>query len=129
MIRSNRKITPAQQAFADDAEKSGVSIKQTIDLLSMQVGGYENLGFLNVDYKNHVNSKRRDALKRGDGRAMMDHFRKMQLEDPSYFYSIQLDDDNQILNIFWADSRSIVDYGHFGDVICFDTTYQTNSSG
>ncbi|KAK9993571.1 hypothetical protein SO802_023274 [Lithocarpus litseifolius] len=129
MLRSNRKITPAQQAFGDDAEKSGVSIKQTIDLLSMQVGGYENLGFLNVDYKNHVNSKRREALKKGDGRAVMDYFRKMQLEDPSYFYSIQLDDDNQILNIFWADSRSIVDYGHFGDVICFDTTYRTNSYG
>ena len=31
---------------------------------------------------------------------LMDFFRKMQLEDPSYFYSIQLDDDNQILNIF-----------------------------
>ena len=68
MLRSNRKITPTQQAFMNDAEKYGVSIKQTIDLLSMQVGGYENLGFLNVDYKNHVNSKRREALKRGDGR-------------------------------------------------------------
>ncbi|XP_065636562.1 protein FAR1-RELATED SEQUENCE 5-like [Quercus suber] len=125
----NWKITPAQQAFVDDAKKSGVSIKQTIDLLSMRVGGYENLGFLNVDYKNHVNSKRREALKRGYGHVVMDHFRKMQLEDPSYFYSIQLDDDNQILNILWADSRSIVDYGHFGDVICFDTTYRTNSYG
>ena len=83
MLRSNRKITLAQQAFADDVEKSGVSIKQTIDLLSMQVGGYENRGFLNVDYKNHVNSKRREALKKGDGRAVMDHFRKVQLEDPS----------------------------------------------
>ena len=68
MLRSNRKITPTQQAFMNDVQKYGVSIKQTIDLLSMQVGGYENLGFLNVDYKNHVNSKRREALKRGDGR-------------------------------------------------------------
>ena len=127
MLRSNRKITPAQQVFVDDVEKSRVSIKQIIDLLSMQVGGYENLRFLNVDYKNHVNSKRREALKRGDGRAVMDHFRKMQLEDSSYIYSIQLDDNNQILNIFWANSRFIVDYGHFGDVICFDTTFRTNS--
>ena len=79
--------------------------------------------------KNHVNSNRREALKRGDSRVVMDCFKKMQLEDPSYFYSIQLDDDNQILNIFWADSRYIVDYGYFWDVICFDTTYQTNSYG
>ena len=36
----------------------------------------------------------------------------MQLEDPYlFFYTIQLDDDNQIMNIFWADVRSIVDYG------------------
>ena len=58
---------------------------------------------------------------------MMEYFRKMQLEDPSFFYSIQVDDDNQIMNIFWADARSIVDYRHFGDVICFDTTSWTNT--
>ena len=73
MLRSNRKITTSQKAFADDVEKSGVSIKQTIDLWSMQVGGYENLGFLSVDYKTHVNCKRRKAFKRGDGCAVMDY--------------------------------------------------------
>jgi len=97
--------------------------------LSLQVSGYENLGFLSVDYKNNVNSKRKEALKRGDGCAVMDYIQKMQLENPSYFYSIQLDDDNQINNIFLGDSRPIVDYGHSGDVLCFDTTYLTNSYG
>ncbi|XP_050259986.1 protein FAR1-RELATED SEQUENCE 5-like [Quercus robur] len=126
MLRSKRKIAPAQKAIANDAEKSGISIKQTIDLLSMQVGGHENLGFLDYDYKNHVHRERRKALKKGDARAMMEYFHNMQLEDPSYFYSVQVDDDGLILNIFWADARSIVDYGHFGDVLCFDTTYRTN---
>jgi len=32
-----------------------------------------------------------------------------------------------IINIFWADDRSISDYNLFGDVICFDTTYKTNA--
>ncbi|KAM0905327.1 hypothetical protein ACQ4PT_017496 [Festuca glaucescens] len=32
-------------------------------------------------------------------------------------------------NIFWADARSVLDYDYFGDVICFDTTYKTNSYG
>ena len=127
MLRSKRKISLAQKAIGDDAEKSGISIKQTIDLLSMQAGGRENLGFLDIDYKNYVQNKRRTALKKGDGRAVMEYFHKMQLEDPSYFYAIQLDDDDLIMNIFWVDARSIVDYGHFGDVICFDTTYRTNT--
>uniref|UniRef100_A0A2N9GWH9 SWIM-type domain-containing protein n=1 Tax=Fagus sylvatica TaxID=28930 RepID=A0A2N9GWH9_FAGSY len=127
MLRSKRKISLAQKAIGDDAEKSGISIKQTIDLLSMQAGGRENLGFLDIDYKNYVQNKRRMALKKGDGRAVMEYFHKMQLEDPSYFYAIQLDDDDLIMNIFWVDARSIVDYGHFGDVICFDTTYRTNT--
>ena len=104
-----------------------MSIKQTIDLLSMQVGGRENLGFLDVDYKNYVHSKRRMALKKGDGRAVIEYFLKMQLENSSYFCSVQLDDDDLIMNIFWVDARSVVDYGHFGDVICFDTTYRTNT--
>ncbi|CAN0876191.1 Protein FAR1-RELATED SEQUENCE 5 [Linum grandiflorum] len=33
------------------------------------------------------------------------------------------------MNIFWADGRSIVDYKHFGDVLCFDTIYRTNKYG
>ncbi|XP_023893601.1 protein FAR1-RELATED SEQUENCE 5-like [Quercus suber] len=123
MLRSKRKISSAQKAIANDAKRSGISIKQTIELLSMQAGGRENLGFMDVDYKNHVHNERRMALRKGDGPAMMEYFHKMQLTDPSYFYSIQVDDDGQIMNIFWADARSIVDYGHFGDVVCFDTTY------
>jgi len=31
-----------------------------------------------------------------------------------------------ITNIFWTDSKLITDYEIFGDVLSFDTTYQTN---
>jgi zinc finger SWIM domain-containing protein 3 len=37
-----------------------------------------------------------------------------------------MDDEQQITNIFWADAQMINDYGYFGDVITFDTTYKTN---
>ncbi|KAK9989591.1 hypothetical protein SO802_029830 [Lithocarpus litseifolius] len=88
---------PTCQKFDEDVketmERSGISIKQTIELLSMQAGGRENLGYMDVDYKNHVHNERRMALRKGDGPAMMEYFHKMQLADPSYFYSIQVDDD------------------------------------
>nr|XP_023918547.1 protein FAR1-RELATED SEQUENCE 5-like [Quercus suber] len=75
MLRLKRKISYAQKAIANDAERSGISIKQTIELLSMQVGDRENLGFMDVDYKNHVHNERRMALRKGDGPSMMEYFR------------------------------------------------------
>ena len=63
MLRSKRKIALAQKAIVNDAKKFEISIKQAIDLLSMQVGGHENLGFLDYDYKNLVHRERKKALK------------------------------------------------------------------
>ena len=46
--------------------------------------------------------------------------------NPSFQYAIQLDNVEQITNIFWADARIIIDYTNFGNVVTFDTTYDTN---
>ena len=43
-----------------------------------------------------------------------------------FHYAIQLDNEEHITHIFWADAKMIIDYAHFGDVITFDTTYGTN---
>ena len=42
------------------------------------------------------------------------------------FFSIDLDEEDRLKNVFWADARSRAAYKYFGDVITFDTTYLTN---
>ncbi|KAL3524916.1 hypothetical protein ACH5RR_013288 [Cinchona calisaya] len=42
------------------------------------------------------------------------------------FYCFQLDNQEQITNIFWVDRKMLIDYEHFGDVVTYDTTYSTN---
>ena len=54
------------------------------------------------------------------------YFNRQLKENPSYYFATQLDCEEFITNIFWADARMIIDYSHFGDVITFDTTYSTN---
>ncbi|XP_055959717.1 protein FAR1-RELATED SEQUENCE 5-like [Mercurialis annua] len=127
MLRLQRQITSAHKVIADDAAKAGLSVRSTINLLTSQSGDREFNGFLDNDFRNYISAKRRTEMIRGDGHAIMEYFHKMQLQDPSCFYLVRFDDaDNFILNVFWADGRSIIDYQHFGDVICFDTTYRTN---
>ena len=47
-------------------------------------------------------------------------------KNPSFQYGVQLDNIEQITNIFWADARMVIDYANFGDVMTFNTTYGTN---
>ena len=41
-----------------------------------------------------------------DAQNILNYFKKMQAENPGFYYAIQLDDDNRMSNIFWADARS-----------------------
>lgn len=54
--------------------------------------------------------------------------REKKVEDPSFFYSMQLYVDDLIINIFWDDVKMITDFNLLGDGVSFDTTYQTNKN-
>ncbi|KAE8671887.1 Protein FAR1-RELATED SEQUENCE 3 [Hibiscus syriacus] len=61
-----------------------------------------------------------------DAQNLLNYFKKMQAENPGFYYAIQLDDDNRMTNVFWADARSRTAYNHFGDAVIFDTMYRPN---
>ncbi|KAL5707579.1 hypothetical protein ACHQM5_018468 [Ranunculus cassubicifolius] len=61
-----------------------------------------------------------------DAQNLLDYFKRMQAENPGFFYAIQLDDENHMTNVFWADARSRTAYTHFGDAVTFDTMYRPN---
>ena len=53
----------------------------------------------------------------GEAGSLLKYFQDKIVENPSLQYAIQLDCNEQITNLFWADAKMIVDYAHFGDVI------------
>ncbi|KAK9284913.1 hypothetical protein L1049_024094 [Liquidambar formosana] len=54
MLKINRGMSTAQKLHADDAEKSAIPLKATVELMSREVGGREHLGFLAKDYRNYI---------------------------------------------------------------------------
>ncbi|XP_026420455.1 protein FAR1-RELATED SEQUENCE 5-like [Papaver somniferum] len=111
------------------ADTSGIAPRETMELLSRQVGGRQNVGFTNVDYKNYLRSKRTIRMKTGDTSGVLEYLQRMQSNDPNFFYAIQVDEDDLITNIFWDDARMMVDCDYFGDVVSFDTTHRKNKDG
>ncbi|XP_058082341.1 protein FAR1-RELATED SEQUENCE 5-like [Magnolia sinica] len=109
--------------------KEGIKPKAKYDFMTKQAGGRQNVGYNLVDYKNYLRTKRVKAMKKFDDEGLLIFFKRKQAEDPMFFYCIQFDVQDCITNIFWTDGRMILDYEHFEDVICFDTTYKTNEYG
>ncbi|XP_070029009.1 protein FAR1-RELATED SEQUENCE 5-like [Nicotiana sylvestris] len=104
MLPSHRNLNDVQTHEIDLAEDAGLFSKGTFDFMSLQAGGRANLGCTKLDRKNYLQTKRQKAMGQGEAAEFND----------------------MITNIFWANSKMIIDYEIFGDVLSFDTTYQTN---
>ncbi|XP_058208079.1 protein FAR-RED IMPAIRED RESPONSE 1-like [Rhododendron vialii] len=101
-------------------------MNQTIASCTIEVGGPSNLPWLPKDARNYVDKVRRSELKEGDAESMHKYFIKMKTDNEAFFYAIDLDEENRLKNVFWADGRSREAFKEFGDVVTFDTTYLVN---
>ena len=61
-----------------------------------------------------------------DIKKLLDFFEKMQKINPEFFYDYDVDADNRLRNVFWANASCKGSYEDFGDCVRFDTTYKTN---
>ncbi|KAL2332577.1 hypothetical protein Fmac_020158 [Flemingia macrophylla] len=62
----------------------------------------------------------------GGAHHILDYLKRIQAENPAFFYAVQDGNDLSTGNIFWADATSRTNYSYFGDAVILDTTYKTN---
>ncbi|KAK3035579.1 hypothetical protein RJ639_034784 [Escallonia herrerae] len=126
LLRSQRNIIESQAIEVDLAYDVGLTQKKAFDLFGVKSGGREHVGFLPLDQKNYLRTKRERGLQFGEVGSLLMSFKNQASQDPSFFNAFQLDNEEQITNIFWADGRMRMDYELFGYIVTFDTTFATN---
>ncbi|XP_010495886.1 PREDICTED: protein FAR-RED IMPAIRED RESPONSE 1-like [Camelina sativa] len=114
------------------AEKNNIDILHAVSErtrkmyveMSRQSGGYKNNGpLLQSDVNSQVGKGRYLALEEGDSQVLLEYFKRIKKENPKFFYAIDLNEEQRLRNLFWADAKSRDDYLSFNDVVSFDTTY------
>ncbi|XP_022868500.1 protein FAR1-RELATED SEQUENCE 5-like [Olea europaea var. sylvestris] len=105
---------------------AGIPLHKSYNSAVVEAGGYENMTCIEKDCRNYVEQVRRLKLGEGDAAAIQLYFSKMQSMCSGFFFSMDLDEESRLRNIFWADNRSRLAYKEFGDVVTFDTTYLMN---
>ncbi|XP_010233013.1 protein FAR1-RELATED SEQUENCE 5-like [Brachypodium distachyon] len=126
LMPSQRKISEIQVIEIDIADDSGIQPKVAHEAASRRVSGSSFITYTRQDHKNYLRTKRQRELAYGEAGSMLKYFQDRIAENTSFQYAIQLDCEEQITDIFWADAKMIIDYANFGDVVTFDTTFGTN---
>ncbi|XP_052197171.1 protein FAR1-RELATED SEQUENCE 5-like [Diospyros lotus] len=98
LLRSHRKVSATKKALAQQFSEANIPTCQQVRLMEIESGGPSSMGCTEKDIRNHVSLLRQE----------------------------QMDSDNRMLRCFWADSELRRSYAFFGDVVVFDTTYNTN---
>ncbi|KAF8681697.1 hypothetical protein HU200_045128 [Digitaria exilis] len=64
-----------------------------------------------------------DGIRNGT-RVILDYVKRMQAEDPAFFYAMQFVEGRPVGNVFWADARARTSYRDFGDAIVLDDYFK-----
>ncbi|XP_047313774.1 protein FAR1-RELATED SEQUENCE 5-like [Impatiens glandulifera] len=125
-FRSHKVLDPMANRILDLNDEAGNTLSKVFQSLVVKGGGYDNLHFNERSCKNYILEPRWLKLGNGDAEALCQYFYKMQ-SSCLIFYVYDVDEENQIRNVFWADGRCRASYEYFSDVITFDTTYLSNA--
>lgn len=128
-LKSHRTANRARFHEVDYEDDSRVEPRAKDENLSEPTVANQQGDLLPSHCKNYLHAKRKDTPKPGDVGAMLQYLQGRQVDDPAFYYAIHLDSEDQVTCFFWRDGRSAVDYGYFGDVVCFDTSYKINNYG
>ncbi|KAK0580192.1 hypothetical protein LWI29_037745 [Acer saccharum] len=125
-FKGNRIMKSFTKRKLEVGDRAGIRLNKNFNSFVVEVGGHDNLPFLEKDCRNYIDKIRRLRLGEGDAIAIQNYFLKMQGENSNFFYTIDLDEDGRLKNVLWVDARSRNAYKEFRDVITFDSTYLTN---
>jgi len=113
MMPSQRSISEVQGMQIDIADDSSIRPKTILELISKQVGGKDVIGFTQQAQKNYLRNKIKRELAYGGSWYLLWYFQNQISNNPYFQYVVQLDSEEQITNIFWADARMNIDYAIF----------------
>lgn len=124
LLRSHRYFSSQEKAIIRALIEINIPNRKILAFLSFLRGGMKNTNLVKTDISNYRTRVMRECGE-NDITQVVTFLKQQQAEDPLFFFTFDAGEDTKVRNIFWAYGRSSVSYEQYGDVISFDTTYQT----
>ncbi|RYR38245.1 hypothetical protein Ahy_A09g043221 [Arachis hypogaea] len=126
MLKQHRELSMSVRRTIENNEEAGIRPRKIFQSFVAAVGGHHELNFVEKDVRNYITREVRNVLEQEDAKEFGKYLLRMKEKNQNFFFELELEDDQSIKLAFWADARSKAAFEYFGDVISFDTTYNTN---
>ncbi|XP_078165599.1 protein FAR1-RELATED SEQUENCE 7-like [Carex rostrata] len=119
---SSIRMVCSRQGFST---RSSPAKRRNLRSLKENAGGIDKICFSKKDINNQI-VKENMRFAGVDVETTLGYFNKKQKDDPEFFFAIETEGNGVVQNILWIDGKARRAYAEFGDVVTFDTTYNTN---
>ncbi|RYR02165.1 hypothetical protein Ahy_B06g080991 isoform A [Arachis hypogaea] len=110
----------------ENNEEAGIRPSKTFQSFIAAAGDHHELNFIEKDVRNYIMREVQNVSEQENAKEFGKYLLRIKEKNKNFFFELELEDDQSIKLAFWADARSRAAFEYFGDVISFDTTYNTN---
>jgi hypothetical protein len=124
LLRSHRFFTEEEKALIRTFISVNIENRKIMACLSYLRG----IEFSNFTKRNISNLRTRMRKQGGENdlTQVRQFFAMKQAEDPMFFFTFDTDEEHRVKNMLWSHGSSRANYEKYGDILSFDTTYETN---
>jgi hypothetical protein len=124
-LASHRQIDKHTKEMIRHLRENNVSLTRVNLVMGSLFGSMDKVPFSKKTLRTVCSNIAKEALE-DDMRKTLETFRDKIARDARFVFTVELDEDNRLSSLMWTSGRSRSLYKHFGDVVTFDTTYETN---
>ncbi|XP_022851585.1 protein FAR-RED IMPAIRED RESPONSE 1-like [Olea europaea var. sylvestris] len=113
LYRCNRELSANVKRKLEVNDMTGIPLHKSYNYAVVEAGGDENMTCVEKDCRNYVEQVRCLRLGDGDAAVIQSYFSQMQAQCSRFYFSMDLDEESRLKNLFWADNRYRLAYKEF----------------
>ncbi|XP_025647866.1 protein FAR-RED IMPAIRED RESPONSE 1-like [Arachis hypogaea] len=126
MLKQHRELSMFVRRTIETYEEARIRPSKTYQSFVAAAGSHRELDFIEKDVRNYITREVRNISEEDDAKEFGKYLVRMKEKNQNFFFELNLEGDHCIKHAFWADARSRDAFDYFGDMVSFDTTYNTN---
>ncbi|KAH6805338.1 hypothetical protein C2S51_030169 [Perilla frutescens var. frutescens] len=124
-MKMNSKLEFGHQKFVMDCAKANIGAMRSYKMMKTVDGSYSSIGCSRMQVKNFSRDLKAYVFY-ADAQMVIDKLHRKCELCSGFYFEVEVDENDHLKSLFWADPIARRNFCAFGDVVSFDATYNTN---